>query len=187
MLSGKRAVPLAPYAVVAHVHAVVAHKDEQCIVPNAAPLQRIHDLADARIHRGDGRIITAQQLLALLALPLRARLLLVRMRRKLGHRIERAVVVKRDVRLRMIGPVPRGMRRRIMDAQVERLLPIGELVQKLQRMLRNEIGHVSVHDLHFAVLYNVGPHIGTAAAGDREPACEAFLRNGAIAEMPFAA
>ena len=86
----------------------------------------------------------------------------------------------------MLALLPRAVRRRIMHAQVERLVTLAVLFQELQRALGDDVGQVAIRDRHDAIAQDRCAIVVTAPIGNDAPVAEALLRLQAVAEMPLA-
>ena len=98
--------------------------------------------------------------------------------------LEWTVVIGIDNVLRVSSPGTVG--RGVVNAEVKGLVVIGVIVDECEGVICDGGGHITRYGDEFAVAYQCGVVIGTTAFFVGKPVREAVLRQGAIAQVPFA-
>ena len=135
--------------MVAHAHAVVCGEHHQGVVRQALFLQPAEDAANARVHGGNSREVAPKVFFPPGGAVHRAGGH-VGVIGNVGDALKLAGIVVVDPLLGVMLRPPGGVGRRVMNAQVEGILPLCQLVQEFQRPVGDKVGDV------FAVLHGDG-------------------------------
>ena len=185
---GKRPVALAPDAVLAEAHPVVRGEDDDGVLLQSEPCKLVQDPSDGLIHCGNGGKIAAD-----LRLPsfgagfVRCGKGEPWVERLVCNRGKIGIPVQVEEFLGVIRLVPRRMRGRIVDAEIEGLVSLCIPLEVADGVIGNQVGDIlSLQSLDVPVTHHIRLVVGTATFGDGVPFSEPMLGMDAVAHVPFA-
>ena len=87
----------------------------------------------------------------------------------------------------MLLRLPGGMGRRVMDTQIKRGIPLPQLFQILQRLVRNHIRYILIFIGKMTVFKGISMKIPAASRPDGKPPGKSLFPAGIVTQMPFSA